>query len=102
MAYNKQTDGEKTMATLTWRGGRGNDQASNAQNWSPRGAPKPGDNLVANHGTVNISGNQLPDTATLPLTGPVTVNLNNATGDHISAAADSTINMANSNLTLTH
>ena len=46
------------MTTRTWVGG-GNDQASNPADWSPAGAPQPGDALVMDSGTINVAGNAL-------------------------------------------
>ncbi len=50
------------MATLTWRGG-GNNNASNPNDWTPTGAPRPGDALQTDYPpqsyTMNIRGNDL-------------------------------------------
>jgi hypothetical protein len=53
-------------ATKTWLGG-GNNDASNPKDWSPRGAPRPGEDLVMKlGGTINIAGYDLAgDTLTV-------------------------------------
>jgi hypothetical protein len=87
------------MTTRTWIGGRGNNQVSNPNNWSPNGHPQPGDDLTVTHGTVNITGDQLPDADVLNVTGPATININHATGDHLRLKGDgATINMLNSDV----
>ncbi len=83
------------MTARTWLGGRAFNSVSNPNNWSPRSAPQPGDTLTATHGTINILGDQLPDTATLDLTGHAHANLIFATGDHITASGDVTLNLLN-------
>ena len=67
--------------TRMWIGG-GDNQASNPHDWSDPnglpGAPRPGDTLILNNGTINISDNDLKgDTLTLAGEGP-TINLDNA------------------------
>jgi hypothetical protein len=44
--------------TETWIGG-GNNDASNPKDWTPQGAPSPGEDLVIKDGTINIAGNDL-------------------------------------------
>jgi hypothetical protein len=47
------------VITKTWLGG-GNNAASNPNDWTPAGAPLPGDDLVMTlGGTINIAGNDL-------------------------------------------
>jgi hypothetical protein len=46
------------MTNRTWIGG-GNNNAKNPRDWSPKGAPRPNDNLVMTHGDMNVSGNAL-------------------------------------------
>ena len=46
------------MTTRTWVGG-GNNKASNPTDWSPAGAPQPGDVLDMNAGVINVKGNAL-------------------------------------------
>ncbi len=46
------------MVARTWNGGAGND-ASNPNDWSPAGAPQPGDSLTIGSGTIDVSGNDL-------------------------------------------
>lgn len=46
------------MTKKTWVGG-GNDNASNAKDWSPNGAPFSGDTIDMQSGTMNIRGNDL-------------------------------------------
>ena len=46
------------MTNRTWVGG-GNNRASNAGDWSPDGAPQPGDALDMQSGVMNIRGNDL-------------------------------------------
>jgi hypothetical protein len=46
------------MTNRTWIGG-GNNQASNPKDWSPTGAPQPGDTLTMSQGTIKISGNAM-------------------------------------------
>jgi hypothetical protein len=57
------------MATGTQRTwiGCGNNEASNPNDWSPTGAPQPGNSLNMSAGTINISGDALAgDTLTIP------------------------------------
>jgi hypothetical protein len=62
--------------TRTWIGG-GNDRASNANDWSPTGAPQPGDTLTdpVNGSTINISDNVLRGDTLSILASGVTLNL---------------------------
>jgi hypothetical protein len=46
------------MTTRTWIGG-GNNQASNAKDWSPNGAPQSSETLLVSNGTINVNGNDL-------------------------------------------
>ena len=46
------------MVARTWIGGANND-ASNPGDWSPAGAPQPGDTLTMGSGTIDVSGNDL-------------------------------------------
>ncbi len=74
------------MTTRIWIGG-GNNKASNPKDWSPTGAPQPGDSLLITgspnamppNGTINIAGNDLAgDTLTagsIPTHSIVTINL---------------------------
>jgi hypothetical protein len=55
------------VTARTWIGG-GNNQATNPNDWSPTGAPEPGDSLTMTHGVMDISGNDLAGD-TLSLTG---------------------------------
>ncbi|WP_428492651.1 hypothetical protein [Rhodopila sp.] len=48
----------RVPTSLTWVGG-GNNQASNAADWSPGVAPEPGDVLSIGSGTINVAGNAL-------------------------------------------
>jgi hypothetical protein len=61
------------MTSRTWIGG-GLDLASTAKNWSPNGAPEPGDTLLMSSGIMNVVGYNLAGD-TLTLTGTDTVNL---------------------------
>ena len=57
------------MTNRTWVGG-GNNQASNPSDWSPTGAPQPGDTLIISSGTMDVSGKALAgDTLDLSVTG---------------------------------
>ena len=48
------------MATKTFIGGSSNNAASDPANWTPNGAPTPGDTLLMNSGTtMNIAGTEL-------------------------------------------
>jgi hypothetical protein len=66
------------MAALTWIGG-GNNKASNPQDWSPTGAPVPGDTLqVAGSGniyTINVRGDALAGNLVRISDASVTMNL---------------------------
>jgi hypothetical protein len=85
------------MTTRTWIGGHGGNQISNALNWSPNGAPQPGDVLTATHGTINISGRQLPSGDELDVSGSTTVNVRGGLEDSIRVGAgNTTINLTNS------
>jgi hypothetical protein len=58
-----------SMTNRTWVGG-GNNQASNPSDWSPTGAPQPGDTLIISSGTMDVSGKALAgDTLDLSVTG---------------------------------
>jgi hypothetical protein len=46
------------VAARTWIGGASNN-AANPNDWSPSGAPQPGDSLTIGSGTIDISGNDL-------------------------------------------
>ncbi len=47
------------MVARTWTGG-GNNKASDAKDWTPKGSPRPGDSLlISNGGTIKITGNAL-------------------------------------------
>jgi hypothetical protein len=104
------------MASKTWIGG-GNNQASNAADWSPTGAPRGGDSLSMESGTLYVAGNSVLHGDTLTLDGQygqsATVNLNGNT--NLTLAANmllsnatisggkvlvSTINLHGSSLTL--
>jgi hypothetical protein len=67
------------MTTRTWIGGNDGNAAASAANWSPTGAPQPGDDLTIATGTIEIGGRLKGDT--LHLTdqalndGPVTLDL---------------------------
>lgn len=67
------------MTSKTWIGGHANNAAGAGANWSPHGAPKPGDDLTMVTGTINIGGRLKGDTLHLndPRAGigSVTVNL---------------------------
>lgn len=71
------------MTTRTWTGEVSND-ASNGDNWSPAGAPQPGDTLtdMLNGSTIDIKGNTLsgaPLTVLSPKAGvSATLNLTDA------------------------
>ena len=57
------------MTNKTWIGNQDhNNNASNPDNWNPRGVPRPGDSLVINSGTIiNLAAN-----VTLPLSNNLT------------------------------
>jgi hypothetical protein len=66
------------MTTRTWIGG-GNNEASNPRDWSPAGAPQPGDSLSLDTGTLGISGNALAgDTLTIGGGATVDIDTNHA------------------------
>jgi hypothetical protein len=67
------------MTARTWIGG-GNNKASNAHDWSPTGAPAPGDTLSIGGGTMDIRGFVLgsPNIGGLNVTGTTTFNVTNA------------------------
>lgn len=69
--------------SLNWIGG-GNNQASNAKDWSPAVAPAPGDTLDDSiSGTMNITGAALAGDILNVFPPGVTLNLSNATLDAI-------------------
>lgn len=70
------------MTDRHWLGGRGGNQASNPANWTPTGAPQPGDTLTMNRGTMNITGSPLGADELL-VTGDAKVTLRNSVGDHL-------------------
>ncbi|MBV8614015.1 MAG: hypothetical protein JOY66_09630 [Acetobacteraceae bacterium] len=47
------------MTTRSWIGGFSNDSLSTADDWSPAGAPAPGDALVMGNGTASLDGGDL-------------------------------------------
>ena len=68
------------MTMRTWKGG-GNDAARNPHDWSPNGAPQPGDHPNITQGVINISGNALAgDTllvgASIPPSAARTIDIN--------------------------
>jgi hypothetical protein len=68
------------MTSKTWIGGHAGNAAGSAANWSPTGAPQPGDNLTVVTGTLEIGGRLAGDTLHLNdpgvAVGPVTLDLN--------------------------
>ena len=63
------------MTDRRWIGGS-NNNASDANNWSPTGAPQPGDMLTMSTGTMNITDNDLRgDLLTIAGVSPVTINI---------------------------
>jgi hypothetical protein len=67
------------MTDRTWVGGHHGDNALSADNWTPAGAPQPGDALTINGGTMNVAGNALAgDTLTASqdnnTQGPIDIN----------------------------
>jgi len=95
------------MAARTWLGGRGNNAAT-AADWSPNGAPQPGDTLTMTHGTINIGANNPLGAGWLTVTGNATVNLTNTTGDRLNFTGayqhpvlKDTVNLANSEVWIT-
>lgn len=82
------------MTDRAWIGGHNNNRISSPSNWSVRGSLQPGDRLTATHGTINIQGDQLPDSATLTITGPTTVNVDNAWGDALFLISSATLNLS--------
>jgi hypothetical protein len=70
------------MTARTWLGGRGNN-ANDARDWSPGGAPQPGDTLTMNRGTINIGADNPLGSDWLTVTGNATLNLRGTTGDHL-------------------
>jgi hypothetical protein len=90
------------VITKTWLGG-GNNAASNPNDWTPTGAPLPGEQLDIESGTINIAGNALAgDALTLAYSGVTgsVVNINtsdNATLDlagGLSRAVSVSVNVA--------
>ena len=66
------------MTKKTWVGG-GNNNASNAKDWSPKGVPVPGDTIDIQSGTMNIRGNDLAGNTLLldkPFTNTAATTLN--------------------------
>jgi hypothetical protein len=69
------------MTDKTWIGGFHHNDARNPHNWSPNGAPQPGDNLLLPSGsTISIQDNDLQGdplviSSASQLTGPTTLNL---------------------------
>lgn len=77
------------MTNRTWIGG-GNNQASNPKDWSPTGAPQPGDGLLLmNSGTMNVFNYSLP-AGGLPFGDYLGVNVSPV------GAGNETINLRNS------
>lgn len=70
------------MTNRTWIGNQDhNNNASNPDNWNPRGVPRPGDSLVINSGTIAVSQNDLAGdilTANLLASPPVVIDLSHA------------------------
>jgi hypothetical protein len=69
------------MAIRTWAGGHNGNDALTADNWSPAGVPRPGDNLTVITGTLNITktdlaGNKLNLLDDAVGAGPVVLDLN--------------------------
>lgn len=79
----------------TWVGG-GNNKASNPKDWSPRGAPQPGDSLNMTNGTMKLAGNALAGD-TLSVTGPagstVTIDAMHGAELHLSTLGLPTVNV---------
>jgi hypothetical protein len=79
----------------TWVGG-GNNRASNPKDWSPRGAPRPGDSLNMTDGTMKLAGNALAGD-TLSVTGPagstVTIDARHSAELHLSTGGLPTVNV---------
>src|SRR5258708_1061970 len=50
--------GRNVMVNHTWLGG-GNNNASNAKDWSPTGAPQPGETALISQGTIKIANSDL-------------------------------------------
>ena len=73
MTHRHLVCGGTTVVNRAWLGGS-NNQASNPNDWSPTGAPAPGDTLsiAANAAAIGVSGNDLAgDTLTLTGDGDV-------------------------------
>ena len=70
------------MTNRTWIGNQDhNNNASNPDNWNPRGVPRPGDSLVINSGTIAVSQNDLAGdilTVNLLASSPVVIDLSHA------------------------
>ena len=70
------------MTNRTWVGNQDhNNNASNPDNWNPRGVPRPGDSLVINSGTIAVSQNDLAGdilTVNLLASPPVVIDLSHA------------------------
>jgi hypothetical protein len=63
----------------TWLGG-GNNEADNPRDWSPKGAPQPGDSLTILSGTINVDGHDLAGDALTATGSSGTVNINTSPG----------------------
>jgi len=70
------------MTNRTWIGNQDhNNNASNPDNWNPRGVPRTGDSLVINSGTIAVSQNDLAGdilTVNLLANPPVVIDLTHA------------------------
>jgi hypothetical protein len=73
------------LASRTWIGGGGNNEANNPNNWSPTGAPKPGDDLTDSvaGSTIDIRGKALAGD-TLTAFGGVTISLSHLASVNLS------------------
>jgi hypothetical protein len=99
------------VAQLRWIGGS-NNKASNPNDWSPTGVPRPGDTLTMAAGTMNIAGDDLAGTTLrlslggpFPYLGPITLNLTrdavlNELLDPYGSGASVTFNLSDSTLNL--
>ncbi len=67
------------MTARTWTGGKAGNQASAAANWSPNGAPQPGDTLTIDHGAMKVTGHTLSGDV-LTMRGNSQIDLTNTTG----------------------
>jgi hypothetical protein len=84
------------MTARTWIGGKSNNQVTDPSNFSPMGAPEPGDDLTITSGTMNISGRQLPASDVLNVGGDATVNIRNGVEDHLTVGGTAHVNLTNS------